>query len=90
MRRKRYAIAYDIADDRNRNKVAKTLEGYGKRVQYSVFECELAPAELARLKKELAPHVDEETDSVRFYLIHGKPETLEGRLNTPSPQGWIV
>ncbi len=90
MRRKRYAIAYDIADDRNRNKVAKTLERYGKRVQYSVFECELAPAELARLKRELAPHVDEETDSVRFYPIRGKPETLEGQLKPPATKGWIV
>ena len=32
-----YVIAYDIPNDRRRQKIADLLEGYGKRVQYSVF-----------------------------------------------------
>lgn len=34
-------VAYDIIDDKRRNRVAKTMEDYGTRVQYSVFECVL-------------------------------------------------
>ena len=36
-----YLVCYDITSDRVRNKIVKTLEGYGRRVQYSVFECDL-------------------------------------------------
>ena len=36
-----YVVSYDITSDRLRNKIAKTLEGYGTRIQYSVFECRL-------------------------------------------------
>ncbi|NJK64957.1 MAG: CRISPR-associated endonuclease Cas2, partial [Synechococcaceae cyanobacterium SM2_3_1] len=36
---KLYVIAYDISCDRRRRKVSEVLEGYGKRAQYSVFEC---------------------------------------------------
>ena len=32
-----YVITYDISADKLRNKVAKLLEGYGRRVQYSCF-----------------------------------------------------
>lgn len=36
-----YVISYDISNDRRRNKIAKILLDYGRRVQYSVFECEM-------------------------------------------------
>ena len=37
----RIVVSYDVSDDRRRRKVAKIMEGYGYRVQYSVFECDL-------------------------------------------------
>jgi len=39
-------IAYDITDDKRRRKLAKFLEGYGDRVQYSVFEARLNKRQL--------------------------------------------
>ena len=39
-------VAYDIAYNKRRNKIAKCLEGYGIRVNYSVFECVLKPGSL--------------------------------------------
>ena len=36
-----FVVAYDIRQDRRRNKVMNTLKDFGLRVQYSVFECEL-------------------------------------------------
>ncbi len=54
----RYVVAYDISDDYRRHQVAKFLEGWGKKEQKSVFECELSHEELrnvsARLKESLA------------------------------------
>ena len=34
-----YLVSYDIPDTKRRTKLAKTLEDFGDRVQYSVFEC---------------------------------------------------
>lgn len=61
-------ISYDISDDRKRNKVANTLEDYGKRVQYSVFECRLNEKTLAQLLDKLKPF-PERNDSIRVYQI---------------------
>jgi len=61
-------ISYDISDDRKRNKVANTLEDYGKRVQYSVFECRLDEKTLAELLDKLKPF-PERNDSIRVYQI---------------------
>lgn len=50
-------VTYDIEDDRVRGRIAGLLEGYGRRVQESVFECRLdGPALeelISRLKREL-------------------------------------
>lgn len=53
----RVVISYDISDDKRRCEVAKTMEGYGYRVQYSVFECDLTGQQMKTLKKALRPHV---------------------------------
>ena len=48
-----YIVSYDIASDRLRNRIARTLEGYGRRVQYSVFECELSEKRYKELYEKL-------------------------------------
>lgn len=62
-------ISYDIVSDRRRTKVHKFLQGYGTRVQYSVFECDLTRTQLATVQRELRKQVDRTTDSVRFYFL---------------------
>lgn len=62
-------ISYDISNDKRRLKVMKTLQDYGARVQYSVFECRLDAAQLERLKRRLKPLVREAQDSIRFYYL---------------------
>jgi CRISPR-associated protein Cas2 len=62
-------VSYDITNDKRRTKAAKTLEDFGKRVQYSVFECRLLPTEFEKLKRRLQPFVRESQDTVRFYFI---------------------
>lgn len=62
-------VTYDIADDKRRRLVAKTLEDYGARVQHSVFLCALPGTLFDRLWSELADIVDEEEDSVEAYFL---------------------
>lgn len=61
-------ITYDISNDKRRNKVSETLEGYGTRVNFSVFECILSQAKLDKLTREIQNLIDK-TDSVRFYYL---------------------
>ena len=48
-----YVIAYDIADDRRRQKIVKVLEAIGARINWSVFECMLTPLQIEKVKVEL-------------------------------------
>jgi len=61
-------IAYDISDDRRRQRLAKLLLDYGTRVQKSVFECDLDDGRYLKLKKKIEEIIDWEDDSVRYYL----------------------
>jgi CRISPR-associated protein Cas2 len=66
----KYVIVYDVPEDGLRLQVADLLEGYGSRVQKSVFECELEEAEaeelLMRIERELR---GTERGNVRIYRL---------------------
>ena len=63
------AVAYDIPDDKRRRKVMKMLAGYGRWAQYSVFECEVRPADLERMVQRLRKLIRAELDDVRIYPL---------------------
>lgn len=50
---KYFLVIYDISNDKRRNKISKVLEGYGKRVQYSAFECFLNSTKYNKLLRDL-------------------------------------
>lgn len=50
MARRRFLIAYDIADPVRLRQVCKLMERYGDRLQYSVFICDLSRAELVQAR----------------------------------------
>jgi len=62
-------VSYDIPDDRRRTRLAKVLEDYGERVQYSVFECDLTQKQLQQLLGEIKRVMSAEQDSVRVYRL---------------------
>jgi CRISPR-associated protein Cas2 len=62
-------VVYDIPDDKRRTKLATFLEGYGRRVQYSVFECFMDLQEMKQLYEALKKKVKPEEDNVRLYWI---------------------
>ncbi len=65
----RYLVSYDIPDNKRRTKLAKLLEDFGDRVQYSVFECILDADLLGRMVARINKTILEEEDSVRIYTI---------------------
>jgi len=64
-------VTADGGQKRLRN-IAKTCLDYGMRVQNSVFECEVTPAQFVTLKNELTIIFDPEEDSLRFYMLGKK------------------
>lgn len=66
-----YLICYDITNDRRRNRVAHLLEGYGMRVQKSVFECVLNEHQYEMVYRKLQRYLKQEEDQVRFYPMSG-------------------
>lgn len=46
-------VTYDITEDSERSRVSKLLEGYGRRVQKSAFECRLTKYQSTRFKSDL-------------------------------------
>ena len=67
-------VSYDVATSdpggsRRLNRVAKACLDYGQRVQYSVFECIVDPAQWVVLKQRLVDEIDPARDSLRFYYL---------------------
>ena len=66
-------ISYDVASDdtghRRLRRVARACKDYGQRVQYSVFECIVDPAQWTMLKNRLISEINHEKDSLRFYYL---------------------
>lgn len=59
----------DVEGPGRLRRVAKICKNYGQRVQYSVFECIVDPAQWIVFKQKLIDQIEEETDSLRFYFL---------------------
>lgn len=59
----------DAAGRRRLRRVAKACLDLGQRVQNSVFECEVDPAQWALLRAALVSEIDQDKDSLRFYRL---------------------
>lgn len=85
-------VSYDVstktkAGERRLRRVAKACKDFGQRVQNSVFECEVDPAQWMRLKLRLLDEFEADEDSLRFYFLgsnakhriehHGTKATLD-------------
>ena len=64
MSRRHYLIAYDISDDKRRNRVFQALRDNGDHAQYSVFFCQLTAMELAALRGQLTEFIHSREDQV--------------------------
>ncbi|MGE3924667.1 MAG: CRISPR-associated endonuclease Cas2 [Lautropia sp.] len=75
-------VSYDVSTtspggSRRLRQVAKACRDLGQRVQYSVFEIEIEPAQWVRLRQKLCDLIDPTLDSLRFYHLGAR---WEGRV----------
>jgi CRISPR-associated protein Cas2 len=87
-------VVYDVPDDKRRVKLANFLEGYGRRVQKSVFECFISLDEMKRLHEKVRKRVKPTEDNVRFYWIAqdavGRTLTIGSPAPEPPPKAYII
>ena len=67
-------VSYDVSTQdpggqRRLRRIAKACQDYGQRVQNSVFECIVDPAQWAVLRARLIEEADADKDSLRFYYL---------------------
>ena len=91
-------VTYDVnteesAGRRRLRRVAKACQDWGQRVQNSVFECLVDPAQFAELKKRLVDEIDPDADSLRFYFLgaNWRPKVEHiGAKPTYDPEGPLI
>ena len=91
-------VTYDVntetpASRKRLRHVAKKCQNFGQRVQKSVFECLVDPAQWAQLRKSLIDEINPEEDSLRFYFLgaNWKRRVEQAGLdNTYDPQGPLI
>jgi CRISPR-associated protein Cas2 len=93
-----HLIIYDITDPKRLRRVAEVCEDFGVRLQNSVFECTLEPAQLVRMQARVQNIIDHQQDSVRYIPVC--PRDLSTRIvqypnHAPPPSScppahWVV
>lgn len=69
MVKKFVVVSYDIADDKRRKKISDTLEKFGVRANYSVFECFVTAKQFEQLKQAIYKIAKPKADSILFYKL---------------------
>lgn len=93
---RRYLVAYDVVNDARRVRVAKKLESYGDRIQYSVFIVDVRPARIVRLMQSLEQIINREDDSIllcdlgRVTALDGKQFHTVGRQRPLTDDGPLI
>lgn len=83
-------VTYDVrtsepGGDKRLRRVAKACQDFGQRVQYSVFEIEVDPAQWTKLKTRLVSLIDPKHDSLRFYILGANWERRVEHIGAKPP-----
>lgn len=84
--RRSYLVCYDITDDKRLRRVFRTMRDWGDHLQYSVFECQLTAADLARCRHALSEIINHREDQVLFVDLgptEGRGERVITALGLP-------
>ncbi|MFN7932981.1 MAG: CRISPR-associated endonuclease Cas2 [Bryobacteraceae bacterium] len=77
--RRNYLVSYDVREDKRLRRVAKTLEGYGVRLQDSVFRCQLTERGMEELRWKLSQLMKEEDDLLVIGLCEACSRKVRSR-----------
>ena len=83
-----WIVAYDSPSDQRRRKLSQLLQGYGQRLQWSVFECRLREDQFHALRWQLERRIDSGQDRVCFWPVAGQQvaSIVVMGLSPPDPE----
>lgn len=81
----RTVVAYDVSDDKRRDRLAKELARIGVRVQESVFECVIDSEEIADVVQHLTRWLDPQHDRLNVYRQCERCDTAAITFGQASP-----
>lgn len=80
--RNRYIVSYDISDAKRLRRVHRTMRGFGNALQYSVFRCDLSPAERVLLVEALSQVINHREDQVMLVNLGPRDGHVQESLET--------
>jgi CRISPR-associated protein Cas2 len=83
-----WLICYDVRDPKRLRKTAKHMEGYGERMQYSVFRCWLTPRQVQCLRWELTEILTTDDDVLLIPLCSRCVESIQGTHTATKEPEW--
>jgi CRISPR-associated protein Cas2 len=83
-----WLVSYDVRDDKRLRRCARHMEGYGHRVQYSVFRCWMTRREVERLRWELTEMLDREDEVLLIPLCGVCVAGIVGIYGSDRPPEW--
>lgn len=81
-----FLVCYDIRDDKRLRRVFRTMRNWGDHLQYSIFECQLNPIDVAKCRHELSEIIHHGEDQVLFVDLgptEGRGERVITALGQP-------
>jgi CRISPR-associated protein Cas2 len=87
--RNTFLVCYDIRDDKRLRKVHKTMRDFGDHLQYSIFECQFTPIDLAKCRHTLGELIKHNEDQVLFVDL-GPTEGRGERVITALGQAYTT
>ncbi len=82
MSRRRFLVAYDVSNDKRLKAVYKAMNGFGDRIQYSVFICELNDRERVQMEAKLRPILHSNEDQVIIMDLGSADRDMEDFIAT--------
>jgi CRISPR-associated protein Cas2 len=82
-----WVVSYDVSNDQLRGRIARCLEDYGRRVQYSVFECDIDQRDFDSMVKALQREMrSAEAGDLRLYRICERCVEASLRIGLEEPE----
>lgn len=83
-----WLVSYDVHDPKRLRKCARHMEGYGERVQYSVFRCWMGRREVERLRWELTELLAPADEVLLIPLCGACVDGIVGIHGSDRPPDW--
>jgi CRISPR-associated protein Cas2 len=83
-----WLVCYDVRDEKRLRQCARHMEGYGQRLQYSVFRCWMTSTDVARLRWELTEKLSPDDDVLLMPLCARCVDQIVGIHDQNRPPEW--